>query len=819
MPDMDVLLWIFLIVLFFMLINTRSEVRNLQRQLDHTLVKKILGQTSSPNEVKDVPLDKPKDIIAEKQVVIPVKSIVEPVSAPSFDQTQNNMSFLGQKMITWIAGFAAVLGFFYFVRYSIENGLLTPAARLFTAAFFGGLSIIAGCWLHGRKQTANHLQISEVLIGIGIAAWYFASYALSKIYALAPDYVSISLMIAVTAVSVILTLYYGGKTTAVLAMIGGFLTPSLSAGYCGSFLFSLYMFVFVSALLWMSRKLALFWLAVLSFVGMYFWVGLYMFLYFVPADTLNLFILMIATICVSLLFGRGNSGHKNELSFEIINCILAAFFAFVFLFNTSFGVQEWILIAILLAGLNVLAIVCKDAYFKLFAAMNLMIYGLLYFFVEESFEPVLIYAMFAAVTLLPMYIVSWFKKCRDFILFSPVAAPFVYAVAYMVLPMSDILPYIGLATAFLLSARILPLNIKDKKDNDIVGIIILCSTALIAFASASLLEFKLWTPVLAVGTLVLAVLKSKLKIFYLEKGIIVAIITFVLLKIKLVFSALNLLFLSSSIKFYIKDLTPEFYVTDILIPVVAFAGIGFILQREKLGRAIFSLGGLLGLYGLFSLFMLLNAKTGGFSPVIWSDRPDTIPLTMLLLSGGLIFLSENKNYLLAKVSFYIGLWRLIYFYLAIPISDVSYFQIAAMYGYPMLLFMVLAWKGRQNLRDWFALGAAAMSFVFVSALMTYGFYGTLYLNSIEFTNSSIFAYSAAWLLLGIVWLVFAFRRRILVKPAFGLIYLVIAKVFLYDVASLGGIWRIGALFGLAGALLSISYFYTRFFVIKKETKV
>lgn len=113
--------------------------------------------------------------------------------------------------------------------------------------------------------------------------------------------------------------------------------------------------------------------------------------------------------------------------------------------------------------------------------------------------------------------------------------------------------------------------------------------------------------------------------------------------------------------------------------------------------------------------------------------------------------------------------------------------------------------------------AALMSFILVSAVLTLAFYRRLYLPEIRFDNSSVFAYSAVWLILGCLWLVAAFRCRALVKPAFGLIYFVIAKVFLYDVSSLDGIWRISALFGLAGSLLVISYGYSRWFQPKKET--
>ncbi len=79
------------------------------------------------------------------------------------------------------------------------------------------------------------------------------------------------------------------------------------------------------------------------------------------------------------------------------------------------------------------------------------------------------------------------------------------------------------------------------------------------------------------------------------------------------------------------------------------------------------------------------------------------------------------------------------------------------------------------------------------------------------SDCGIFSYSAGWMLLGICWLIAAKRAKTMVKPAFVLIYFVIAKVFLYDVAELSDFWRIIALFALAGCLLGIGHFHARFF--------
>ena len=162
---------------------------------------------------------------------------------------------------------------------------------------------------------------------------------------------------------------------------------------------------------------------------------------------------------------------------------------------------------------------------------------------------------------------------------------------------------------------------------------------------------------------------------------------------------------------------------------------------------------------------------------------------------------------MGKVVFAVGLWRL--FALGLLCGSPFFNRVEVFlpgtlfaYGAPMLIFAFCAFKTNGNIRDNFVRMAALMSFILVSAVLTLAFYRRLYLPGIRFDDGSVFAYSAVWLILGCLWLVAAFRCRALVKPAFGLIYFVIGKVFLYDVSSLDGIWRISALFGLAACSFS-----------------
>lgn len=147
---MEFWFWFIIFVLFIMLMNAKSDINRLERQLNE--LAKRLKTIMPPAETEAEKRPEEKDD-AEKQTALQLPQPAAGTSAPlpqkqpRRPQTPDhgdgvNITFLGQKLITWIAGFAAVLGFFYFIRYSIENGLLGPVARL-TAATLGGCSLPA----------------------------------------------------------------------------------------------------------------------------------------------------------------------------------------------------------------------------------------------------------------------------------------------------------------------------------------------------------------------------------------------------------------------------------------------------------------------------------------------------------------------------------------------------------------------------------------------------------------------------------------------------------------------------------------------------
>ena len=128
---------------------------------------------------------------------------------------------LGQKWLL-IAGLViTVLAVGYFLKYSFDRNWVGPAGRVALAYGAGVAMLSIGELFRRRKFELFGLY----LCGGGIAVLYFASYAAFQIYHLIDQFPAFGLMVLVTALAGLLSLFYDTKWLAVLGIIGGFLTP------------------------------------------------------------------------------------------------------------------------------------------------------------------------------------------------------------------------------------------------------------------------------------------------------------------------------------------------------------------------------------------------------------------------------------------------------------------------------------------------------------------------------------------------------------------------------------------------------------------
>jgi uncharacterized membrane protein len=79
-------------------------------------------------------------------------------------------------------------------------------------------------------------------------------------------------------------------------------------------------------------------------------------------------------------------------------------------------------------------------------------------------------------------------------------------------------------------------------------------------------------------------------------------------------------------------------------------------------------------------------------------------------------------------------------------------------------------------------------------------------------NGELYTYTIVWLLMAVVCLLAGSIRfgTSVYRAGFGLMMLVIAKIFLFDMAGLEGLLRVASFMGLGLSLLGLAYLYQRF---------
>ncbi|HMO83666.1 MAG TPA: DUF2339 domain-containing protein [Lacipirellulaceae bacterium] len=124
-----------------------------------------------------------------------------------------------------------VVGVGFFLRYSIDRGLLGPEARVALSTSAGLALLIGGARLMGGR----YQLIGQGLFGGGLATLYFSVYAAHNLFGLVAATPAFVLMAAVTALAGGIAVRFNSMLVAVLGIIGGYGTPLMLSTDMGNF--------------------------------------------------------------------------------------------------------------------------------------------------------------------------------------------------------------------------------------------------------------------------------------------------------------------------------------------------------------------------------------------------------------------------------------------------------------------------------------------------------------------------------------------------------------------------------------------------------
>ncbi|HEV2355388.1 MAG TPA: DUF2339 domain-containing protein, partial [Puia sp.] len=152
----------------------------------------------------------------------PPPSTPHPPAPKKFHAPADWEKFIGENLVSKIGIAVLVLGIGFFVRYAIDNDWVGPTGRVGIGLLSGGILIALAHWLRHQYKA-----FSSVLMGGGTAVLYFSIALAYHEYQLFSQTTAFALMLAITAFAVAVSLLYNREELAVIALVGGFVTPFL----------------------------------------------------------------------------------------------------------------------------------------------------------------------------------------------------------------------------------------------------------------------------------------------------------------------------------------------------------------------------------------------------------------------------------------------------------------------------------------------------------------------------------------------------------------------------------------------------------------
>jgi uncharacterized membrane protein len=229
---MELLLLLGLGGLFIYTLLLSARVSYLERQLGRDVVEEFPGA-----ELERDPLfgdaRRPESQAMPARVKRPPDPAIEaePEPVPEPEPAHETLGgfferWVGGRLMIWVGGVALAVAGVLLVRYSIQIGLITPAVQMGMAALFGLLLLGLGELARSRPDWTLDRRVAQALVGAGIFVLYATAYGSLVLHHLIGNGTAFGLMVMVTGAALILSLRHGAPS-AVMGLVGGFLTPLL----------------------------------------------------------------------------------------------------------------------------------------------------------------------------------------------------------------------------------------------------------------------------------------------------------------------------------------------------------------------------------------------------------------------------------------------------------------------------------------------------------------------------------------------------------------------------------------------------------------
>jgi uncharacterized membrane protein len=330
------------------------------------------AEAAPTTEAPRAPAPEPTPVLAQVSATSGHEPGAGAAPSPPGSDAKTIEEALTSRWLVWLGAVAIALAGTFFVKYAIDNGYLGPAARVTLGFLLGVALAIAGEWLRRRPlQRAiaairtNHVPPALTAAGLFTAfASIYAAYGLYDLLSPLVAFVGLA-MVALLAVGLSLL---QGPFVALMGLLGAFLTPALigSPNPSAWGLFA-YLLIVEAGCLAVARYRSWWQFALWTLAGVLLWPLIWMVTNGTPSDALpiGIHLLVSAAGYVALQHGRDRPEAREDWFEEI----------------QRFSIAEWIVWGAACAAMFVLYLVVRWADYN---AVSLVFVGLmsaLYIFV------------------------------------------------------------------------------------------------------------------------------------------------------------------------------------------------------------------------------------------------------------------------------------------------------------------------------------------------------------------------------------------------------------------------------------------------------
>lgn len=180
-------------------------------------------------EVISTPAFKKETSVAKAAGIVP-PAPPKPPKPGFFERNPDLEKFIGENLVSKIGIAILVLAIGFFVKYAIDNNWIGSAGRVAVGIACGGILVAIA-----HKLRKNYHAFSSVLVGGGLAVFYFTITLAYHEYHLFSQVTAFIIMLVITAFAVLLSLLYNRQELAVIALVGGFATPFMASSGSGNY--------------------------------------------------------------------------------------------------------------------------------------------------------------------------------------------------------------------------------------------------------------------------------------------------------------------------------------------------------------------------------------------------------------------------------------------------------------------------------------------------------------------------------------------------------------------------------------------------------